>query len=283
MIIPFREAGIKYDYFKMKEGLVPDLEDIDRKLNKDVRAILFVDYFGLPQKQEVSPILDLLKANKTATIQDTVQSWLDNENDLYADYCVNSMRKYAPFEASVLFARQEMSFSGKHGSMSRFLRHKRWAQLLRYYHLKNGWFSANAFLKHIELSNCEYHQEGIAGMPRLNSWLLDRIDFRALGKQRRRVYQELRENLSFKTLIKADIGEAVPLGMAVYLNDRDAKKKALHQRDIHCSLHWRLSEEIDRREHDFCWDIERHALTLPVNVPTTRLDEYSKILREVLA
>lgn len=282
MIMPFREAGVRYDFFKIKEGLIPDLQDIDRKLNKDVRAILFIDYFGIPQREEVIPILDALRANGTVTIQDTVQSWLDNEIDLYADYCVNSVRKYTPFEASVLLAKHEIPLSEKHCSMHKFLRHKRWAQLLRYLHIQYGWFSAHAFLKHIDISNAEYHKEGIAQMPQINRWLLDRMDFVSLGKLRRSVYNELRANLSLKTLIKPAIGDAVPLGMAVYLNDRDAKKSALHQRDIHCPLHWRLSDEIDRKEHEFCWDIEQHALTLPVNVPSANISKYIKILQEVL-
>lgn len=283
IIIPFRKAGVRYDFYKMKEGLVPDQEDIGNKSSRTTRAVLFVDYFGVPQKRELTPILEELKERKIATIQDTVQSWLNNESDLYADYCVNSVRKYTPFEASVLLARQSLSIKGSYRSMNRFIRNKRWGQVLRFYHINCGLFSPDTFLKHIEISNSEYHQEGIAMMPPLNRWLLDRLDFKSLGEQRKTVYHLLLNSLSPRTIISADIGNAVPLGLAVYLSDRDKKKRDLHSRSIHCPLHWRLSDEIDRGEHEFCWDLEQHALTLPVCVPDTSINEYISNLYEVLA
>ncbi len=282
MILPFKQAGIKYDFYKMKEGLVPDLDDINKKLSKSTKTVLFIDYFGVPQKNVIAPILDELKARKISTIQDTVQSWLDNESDLYADYCVNSVRKCSPFEASVLLSKEALSIKGSYRIMNKFLSHKRWGQVLRYFHVNNGLFSPHTFLIHIEISNSEYHQPGIAMMPEFNRWFLDRIDFKAIGEQRKAVYHDLLTKLSPQTIIKHDIGNAVPLGMALYVTDRDTKKRELHFRDIHCPIHWHLSDEIDRTEHDYSWNIEQHALTLPVNVCGNAINEYLKKLQEVL-
>jgi hypothetical protein len=247
-----------------------------------LKAVLFIDYFGFPQKDYLRDIVGSLQKRGVKVIQDTVQSWLDNEPDLYGDFCLNSMRKYSPFEASVLLSKAPMSFQTCRGNLSKFLRHKRYAQLLRFCHLKYGLIQPASFLKHFEVSNRYYHEEGIIKMPVLNKWLLNRLDFDAMGRNRKIVYKEMLKKLK-PSLILRDSGEdAVPLGMAVYLEDRDQIKASLHDRGIHCPVHWLLPEEIDRHEHCYSWELQYHALTLPVNVEPHRLGTYVDKLKEVL-
>jgi hypothetical protein len=282
MIEPFRKAGIKYDFFKLKEGLLPDLDDIVKKTKHGLKAVLFIDYFGFPQKNYLAPIIEFLKAKGVKIIQDTVQSWLNNEGDLYADFCVNSVRKYLPFEASILFAKNNLKIDFNNKPIHKFLLHKRYAQMLRFYHLEYGLFRSKSFLNHINIANQNYHHDCIIGMPKLNQWLLDRIDIISLGQKRHKVFLELISKLNPKQILKKNSNYVIPLGLAVYLEDRNKKKKLLHSHDIHCPLHWKLSEEINKKEHEYSWDLEKHALTLPVNVKLHKLAKYIEKLRKVL-
>lgn len=282
MLEPFRKAGVKYDFYKMLEGLLPDLEDIERKSGPGLKAILFVDYFGFPRKDYLREMVKALQSRGVKVLQDTVQSWLNNERSLFGDFCFNSLRKYTPFEASVLLSKERMIFFKEHRSTRKFLVHKRWAQLLRYYHLRFGIFSTESFLKHIDIANSAYHKPGIADMPLMNTWCLDRIDFITLGRKRRYVYNKLISKLSLCRVLKDELGDVVPLALPIYLSDRDSKRQLLHQRDIYCPLHWRLSEEIDKKEHDYSWDLEQHELTLPLNVNINSLELYINRLKEVL-
>lgn len=283
IIAPFRQAGVNYDFYKMKEGLLPDLEDIDLKTGLGLKAILFIDYFGFPYQKYLQSTLENLRSRGAKVIQDTVQAWLDNEGSIYGDYCFNSLRKYSPFEASVLLSKKAMDFTITKSRNIEFFYHKRLGQLIRHYHVNYGLFKPVQFLNHIERSNKLYHAEGIPPMPRLNRWFLDRIDFSALGRKRIIVYQALYRILQPKHLpILPFDCDSVPLGLPVCLRDRDHKKAMLHKNDIHCPLHWRLSEDIDKKEHEYSWHLHNHELTLPVNVRLQDLDQYTTKLKEVL-
>ena len=282
MIYPFKEAGIKYDFYKMKEGLLPDLDDIDRKIRKGLKAVLFVDYFGHSYKNYLAEIVSILRTKGIVTIQDTVQSWLNNENTLYGDFCMNSVRKYSPFEASVLHSKTPMKFQTQTKPIRKFILHKRYGQFLRFCHIKYGCFKPERFLRHIDIANQSYHVKGIVAMPKSNAWFLDRIDFTALSRKRSIVYHSLLRNLELQSVVKVDLCESTPLGLPVYLEDRNQKKADLHRLNIHCPVHWFLSDEIDRQEHQYSWDMQNHILTIPINISLTLMSEYITRLKEVL-
>jgi hypothetical protein len=283
IIEPFRRKGIPYRFYKIKEGLRPDLEDIDSKSGPGLKAVLFIDYFGFPQKQYLADMTGNLRGKGITVIQDTVQSWLDNEDDLFGDFCFNSVRKYCPFEASVLLSREAIRTGADTGMRLEYYWHRRTGQFLRYLHIKYGLFSPVTFLSHIEASNRLYHQPEILRMPTINKWLLDKLDFASMGKARKTVYKYLSDKLKLNLILEERQETPVPLGMAIYITDRDDKRTELHKRDIHCPVHWMLSDEIDKKEFAYSWDLQRHTLTLPINVNLAQLQEYTDKLREVLA
>lgn len=281
IIKPFREAGIRYDFYKVKDGLLPDIEDIYLKSRKGLKAILFIDYFGFPQMEYLAETVKTLRLMGVLIIQDVVQAWIDNEQYLYGDYCFNSLRKYAPIEASVLFSKKKLAFNTNDKSIMRFIIHKRYAQLVRYLHLQFGVFNPEKFLKHFTIANEHYYQKGILKLPNVNRQLLDRLNFELMGKMRLIVYRELYTKLNLRLVVKND-SNIVPLGAAIYLDDRNEIKTKLHEMDIHCPIHWLLPDEIDKKEHEYSWDLQSHILTLPVNVKLSNLENYIDKLEEVL-
>lgn len=282
IIRPFREAGVSYEFYKLKEGLLPDLGDIDRKAGPGLKAILFIDYFGFPQKDYLTEIVSHLRQRGVKILQDIVQSWVNNENYLYGDYCFNSLRKYTPYEASVLMSRECLCFNTSLKPILPFLTLKRLAQVMRYLHLETGLLFPEAFLGLLDKANACYHQPGVIGMPGMNRCILDKIDFALWGRQRRSVFKLILNSSRPNLIIKRELGNVVPLGMAVYLQDRDAKKLALHKLGVHCPLHWLLPEEIDRKEHEYSWDLQKHALTLPLVVDPQFLGKYLCTIHKII-
>lgn len=279
---PFCEAGIKYDYYKLKEGLLPDLEDIDRKTTENLKAILFVDYFGYAYQDYLNDMVKSLKAKGIVVIQDAVQAWIDNEDTIYGDYCFNSVRKYAPFEASVIFSKTKLSFDAELGPISRFIIHKRLAQILRYYHLNYSLFKASSFLRLLDVANKAYHQDGIVALPRANEYMLNRLNFGAMSKQRKLVFKKLVQELKLKSVVDLPLADSTPLALPIYVQDRNEKKVALHKSGIHCPVHWQLHEEIDKKEHEYCWDLQDRELTIPVSMGFENYNQYIKKLKVIL-
>lgn len=283
IIEPFRKLNVKYEFYKISEGLIPNFEDIHLKMRSNLRAILFIDYYGFPYGKILKPLIEYMRSKSIIVIQDTVQSWLNNENELFGDFCFNSVRKYSPIEASVLLSTRTLLYNIDGKSITQFIIHKRLAQILRYIHIKSSLMTPKIYLKHIAIANNKYHQEGVIGLPKLNKWLLDRINFQILGEERRIVYEKLITMMRLKIIVKQDIKESiVPLGLPIYLEDRDRKKTNLHLLDIHCPVHWMLSEEIDKKEYEISWEISQNTLTIPITIRTDKIDEYVKRLVEVI-
>jgi hypothetical protein len=282
ILMPFKEAGVRYKFFKMLEGLEPDTEDIRSHMDKDLRAILFIDYFGYPYRDILSPFLDELHSNKTMIIQDTVQSWLDNQEYLYGDVCFNSVRKYTPYEGSVLLSKKTLEIKHTRSCNSSFVFHKRFAQHVRHYHLKYGWFKPRTFLKHIDMANSVYHQPGIINLPSINHFMLNKLDFDEMARNRKQVYDSLLMGCRVKPLLKHPIDSFVPLGLAIYVENRNEVRSELFRHNVYCPIHWLLSSEIDKKCYAVSCDVQDHELTLPISIDPKYIERYIIILNEVL-
>lgn len=282
ILLPFKELSIKYGFYKLKEGLLPDLDDIYRKITSTTKALFFIDYFGVSYQNYLSPILEQLKAKSITIIQDCVQSWLRSESGLYGDYAFNSLRKYSPVEASVIFAKKPLRILYRNNYNPMFIIRKRLAQVIRYLHIKYSLFKPQSFLTGIDYFNHHYHQDGILTLPVSNRYLLDRINFNAWGKTRLKAYNVLKEIVKKPTISLNPSESDIPLGLSIQTDNRDRKKSILHSNNIHCPVHWKLSEEINKQEFECGWEISEHELTLPVFIRPKDITIYTEMLGAVL-
>lgn len=280
ILLPFKEMGVKYSFYKIKEGLLPDLEDIELKLNRPVKAVLFIDYFGVSYHTYLLPILELVGSKSISVIQDCVQAWFREPADLFGDYVFNSFRKYSPVEASVIFSKKVIGIKYRDFNPM-FIIRKRLAQVIRYLHIKFSLFKPQSFLTGIDYFNHHYHQDGILALPASNRYLLDRINFSLLAKERLKTYNVLKEFVKKPTMSLMPSESDVPLGFSIQTDNRDRKTSILHSNNIHCPVHWKLSEEINKQDFECSWEISEHELTLPVNVHNYNLNMYLTTLKEV--
>jgi len=279
---PFQETGTKYIFYKIKEGLLPDLEDIALKLNSYVKAVLFIDYFGISYAQYLKPILEVLQVKGIQVIQDSVQAWFRTRTEIYGDIFFNSIRKYSPLEASLILSRLPLQIKYRYNYNRMFIIRKRIAQLIRYLHIEYRMFSPRRFLSGIEYFNNRYYHEGILPLPISNRYLLNRIDFKTWANIRISNYNQLKRIVQNPSVSTALSPTDVPLGLSIQTSERDKKKRILHSYNIHCPVHWSLSAEISKKEFECSWETSEHELTLPVFVEAEDMPFYIKKLGEVL-
>jgi len=278
-----KACGCQYAFYQLKPGLIPDQESILARLTPDVRAVLYIDHFGFPSAISRNDA-DMIPIRRRAVIiQDTVQAWVSDKHPLYGDYCFNSVRKYTPYEGSVILAKKPMSFAVSGEKTLQHALTKRLAQFIRHCYLNYGVFTEEMFLKLIERSHASYHQDQISKDLPLNHYLLDRFDFISAGRRRKRIYDSLKQSLDLEEIVQhPEPSDSIPLGLAIRINDRDRIRKELAARGVFCPIHWKLSDEIDKDEFSYSWEVSSSELTLPLSVDLQYLDRYIQILREVI-
>lgn len=278
-----KASGCGYSFYRLVSGLVPDWDDILARLTSVVRAVFFIDYFGfsLGTSQD-DPRMNPIRS-RSVIIQDMVQAWVSDSHELYGDYCFNSVRKYTPFEGSVILSKSKMDIDSSAKSTWSHALTKRLGQFIRYCYLKYGVFSERMFLDLINRSHASYHQDQISGDLPLNHFMLDRYDFAAQGRRRKRVYDAIKASMHLSEIVTPPEGtKAIPLGLGIKLENREEIRKKLAAKGVYCPIHWNLSDEISKNEYPTSWEISQTELTLPLSVDLQYLDRYIQILREVI-
>jgi len=104
---PFRRFGLDVAYYRLRQGLDPDLDHIDELWTEDVQVVLSVDYFGFPCNQ-FEAITDRCRRRDALHIDDNAHSTLSaSESRLLGtrgDFGITSLRKTLPTpDGGVLF------------------------------------------------------------------------------------------------------------------------------------------------------------------------------------
>jgi len=107
-------VNAKFDVYKVKPGLVIDIEDLESKIDEKCRVIYLIHYFGFPQPQNVVEKIKLLaKKHNLLILEDLTQAVLTkNEGRIgFADYVIMSTRKWYPVtDGGVVAARDGANF-----------------------------------------------------------------------------------------------------------------------------------------------------------------------------
>jgi hypothetical protein len=184
ILIPFRLREIKYKFYKIDENLFVDTDYLVSILDKNVKSVFFIDYFGASQMDHLQPVLKNLKSKKIIVIQDVVQCLQINKSQLFGDYIFNSFRKFFPFEGSVLLSKENMNINFG-GNAFRFLKYKRVGQFIRYLHIKYNLFSSQHFLSFFRKAEDCYYSNHILKMPKFNLRQLEKYDIQFIADRQK--------------------------------------------------------------------------------------------------
>lgn len=98
ILSPLNYLGVKACYYNVGRDLMPDIGDIRSKINKTVKAVLAVNYFGFPT--DIQGIKQLCSENGLFYIEDNAHGFLSRYQDRplgsYGDVSIFSFRKTLP-------------------------------------------------------------------------------------------------------------------------------------------------------------------------------------------
>ena len=260
---PFKVRGIKYKFYRVDSDLYVDNDYLLSMIDDTVKAVYFIDYFGVSQLEHIQPILNNLKQRNIVIIQDIVQSLDINKDKMFGDYIFNSFRKFFPYEGSLLLSLNKINikYASKRNS---YIKYKRIGQLIRYLHLKFGVFSSKIFLLFLQNAERRYYDNEIFKMPNINLRELKKYDLRALEQEQMRRYGQLIEqfNKYVPKLLKS--GGGIPLGFVIITDKRDDLKRFLFSQNIFAPIHWILPDELDEEIFFESKMMSQSILTLPL-------------------
>jgi hypothetical protein len=61
---PFRLRGLTYDFYKVDENLYINTDYLISKIDDNVKAVFFIDYFGVSQLDKIITVIEILHRNK---------------------------------------------------------------------------------------------------------------------------------------------------------------------------------------------------------------------------
>jgi hypothetical protein len=279
---PFKLRGIKYKFYKVDDNLFIDTEYLISIIDKKVKAVFFIDYFGASQLDRIKPVLVFLKLKQISVIQDVVQCLKINKEDLFGDYIFNSFRKFFPFEGSLLLSKDKLNI--KFGRIKgKYVVYKRIGQLIRFFHIKYSLFSSKHFLSFLQKAESHYYSNYIMGMPKFNRKQLNKYDIKLLANRQKYFFNKLFKTYSDKVPLLLHKSKLIPLGFVIKIERRDEIRAHLFEENIFAPIHWILPEEIDVKVFDKSIKLSSLILTLPLTGITSEKYNYlsSSILKYV--
>jgi dTDP-4-amino-4,6-dideoxygalactose transaminase len=280
LLKPFDCRGVKYDFYKVDDNLSPDFKHIERLLSSDTRAILFIDYMGKSQIENILPYRDTLMKNGVKIIQDCVQTIRIKAGEIYGDYAFNSLRKITPFEGSVILSKNEMHICFARGINRKFIFYKRTGQILRYFYLRYNIFKPDLFLRFIEKAEEAYHVPVIYNLPRTNKFLIRKIGLEQLLEKNQMNYSVLVNKFGPFIPERLRNADLKPFAFFMLVKDRDRVRRSLYEKGVFCPIHWRLPDRINKSLFQESWAISEKAITIPL---TDMNDENSDYLIRALS
>jgi len=262
---PFKLRGIKYLFYKVDDELFIDIDYLNTIINHNdkIKAVFFIDYFGANQKERILPLLNKLKSKNIYIIQDVVQCLKIRKEQLYGDFIFNSFRKFFPFEGSMLITKERINI--KYGKdKTKYIKYKRIGQILRYLHITYGIFSEKLFLNFLQIAEKNYYSEEVLKMPKFNHENLNKIDINLLIENQTFYYNQLLNIFNDKVPDLLLNNNFIPLGFIIKLDKRDIIRNYLFEQNIFTPIHWKLSNEIDKKKFEKSILLSSKILTLPL-------------------
>lgn len=259
----FKLKKIKASFYKVDEELIIDNDFLISIINKNTKAVLFIDYFGRSQSEHLNPVLEKLTAKNISIIQDTVQCLEIKKENLFGDYIFNSFRKFFPFEGSILLSKKQI-INTKSKSNHTYLFYKRFGQYFRYIHLKYNFFSSKVFLFFLKKSEAIYYKDYVVKMPAFNRKNLNKYDIDLYIKHQRHYFDLLTQEFNFETLSLLKNDNYIPMGYVIKLKNRDSVRNNLFNNNIFPPIHWKLNFKMDKNIFRNSIDLSEKILTIPL-------------------
>lgn len=264
ILYPFKELGLKYEFYKVNNQLVINIDDLLKRITSNTKAILFINYFGFNQPEEVKKKLLKIKSNGIILLQDVVQDFYVSSNEILGNYAFMSFRKFFPCEGSVIISDKEINDVVVKGKNKSYFRNKLKGRFGRYLHYKYG-CNEKHFLDAFAKAHDTYYSPEDVALTKYDEYILNRIEFKTDMATRRNNYNKLLNRYGEKAVLKALPDDVVPLLFPMTVDDRDNLQKQLRKNNIFCPVHWKLTDEFSDEVCDESVKLSKTIISMPIN------------------
>lgn len=302
MIQPFREAGIRVDFFGINADLTIDTRDLERMVSDfQPGAVLFINYFGFPVNPIDAACLRRVK-QECWIIEDCAQgSLIEFEQPVVGDigdFVLTSFRKYLPIpDGGVLINRTEIATPALPPADGPFIRHRLIAKFLRYEFLNGGFGQPSLEEAYLDLfANAEGDLDSevpLQGMSVVSEKLMAGIDLQRVMEQRRSNFRYLLSAFESSPQLQSigepmlgELSEGVsplvfPIQMSV--KSRDPLRQALIARKVFCPVHWPTPTELMKKPFPQAHQLSNQMLGLTIDQRYDETDMESMTIRMLQA
>ena len=262
VLIPFKRLNINYRFYNITETLRIDTVDLLNKIDNKVKAVLFINYFGIINNTQEIRILKENISDSVILIEDMVQNLFSK--NIIGDFAFNSFRKFFPLEGSIIVSKEQIKAKPERSSDNYFYPRLK-GRYLRYIYSHYKINTVGAFLSSFEEAEKRYYQNKVMGFSNYNKFILSKINLETITSQRINNYNYLLERFLDYALFKEPCNNSIPLGFPVLVENREKTRKTLMNKNIFCPVHWVLSDEIDKNQFRESWELSKKILTIPIN------------------
>ena len=254
-------------FYKINRDFSIDIQDLERKINSEVKVIYLMHYFGKLQDRECIEFLERKKREyHFIIIEDTTHSFFSRACTV-GDYCICSLRKWLPIpDGGVLYSKNELDNEILNNIKKKEPSIVLEAMVLKKWYL-NGQIESNNIYREIftkaeeELDN----QKEVLQISDVSRSLLECISVSEVIEKRRKNYIELNRYIC-KSGIESVFSttDFVPLVYPIYVNNRDRFRSYLMENQIYCAVHWPLKETKLENNED-ANKIFQNIISLPID------------------
>ena len=296
------KAKTNVHFYKMKENLEADLQDLEGRINPDTKAIFVIHYFGFPQKMD--EIKKLCQKYKLWLIEDCAHALYSSYQNQYlgsfGDVSIFSLQKSLPIcDGGALLVNQTKGIWKERPSKPNFMTTLRGMTLLRIEHIKMFYAPfyglidflvvnpARFVLRIIKKSGPRSLQVSVPssayfdlsqsskGMSAFSKKIADSVEAESLVKRRRKNYQYLVEaikNVNGVQVLFPLLAEGVcPLFLPIKVSDRGILKNRLEKAGVKTFIFGEfLHQDLERGFDPLAETWSRHILCLPIHQDLTR-------------
>jgi len=253
VIVSVEAPHVKYRFYRVNRDLSIDMEDLTSKIDKHVKGIYIIEYFGVPYEQEIVDELKRIRSERNIPIiEDITQTLLsrDRKRMGFGEYLVCSTRKWLPMtDGGVMAARDgvpcplvPLEDAYNEAAYKQLL-----ISLMRDYYSANPQKDRHGYLiLEQEANKARYTDLSVRNMTALSRNIMFACDMESISAQRRENYKYLYGRLQGHSGIKIgskplDIeGNYVPFGLFLLVENRDSFYDYLVGKGIIGEIQWVL-------------------------------------------
>lgn len=142
-------ANVKYEFYNVSGDFQIDIKNLLSKINDNVKAIFYINYFGFIQSKDVIYTLKELKKQYTI-IEDNTQALFSDSmcNMGIGHYVIASIRKWIPIpDGAILYAQKELNEIKIEKGYNEYAYKYILAQLMKNIYLKNEKLDKEKYLE----------------------------------------------------------------------------------------------------------------------------------------